>query len=151
MKAAVDELKKRGLTLCVCESCTGGLIGAEICSVPGASEVFAGGLITYTERTKEMLAGVDPETIRRYGVVSERTASEMAEGARRACGADLGLSVTGYAGPTGDEVGKVCFGISSGERTETVTKRFPGGRDEVRRSAAEFALKQLTVFLTKNY
>lgn len=115
--AVVATLKEKGLTLACAESCTGGLVGKRITDVSGASEVFLGGCITYANEIKVKLLGVREETLRRYGAVSEQTATEMAAGVRRALGADIGVSVTGIAGPGGGTnekpVGTVFVGISS--------------------------------------
>ena len=115
--AVVATLKEKGLTLACAESCTGGLVGKRITDVSGASEVFLGGCITYANEIKVKLLGVREETLRRYGAVSEQTAAEMAAGVRRALGADIGVSVTGIAGPGGGTsekpVGTVFVGISS--------------------------------------
>ena len=115
--AVVATLKEKGLTLACAESCTGGLVGKRITDVSGASEVFLGGCITYANEVKVKLLGVKEETLRRYGAVSEQTAREMAAGVRRALGADIGVSVTGIAGPGGGTkekpVGTVFVGISS--------------------------------------
>ncbi len=94
-------LTERRLTLAVAESCTGGRLAGRLTDVPGASAVFLGGFITYANTLKERLVGVRPETLATHGAVSEPTAREMAEGARRETGADLALAVTGIAGPSG--------------------------------------------------
>ena len=117
--AVVARLRERGLTLACAESCTGGLVGKRITDISGASEVFLGGCITYTNEIKMKLLGVSAETLDKYGAVSEQTAAEMAAGVRRALGADIGVSVTGVAGPSGvtaeTPVGTVFIGISSAE------------------------------------
>lgn len=87
--------RRRGLLLATCESITGGGIGWALTAVPGASDVFRGGLITYASGLKASLAGVDAAFIAAHGVVNERTAREMAEGAARVCGADVAVAVTG--------------------------------------------------------
>lgn len=118
-EAVLNILKERGLTLACAESCTGGLVGKRITDVSGASEVFLGGCIAYANEVKIKLLGVSAETLERYGAVSEQTAAEMAAGVRRAVGADIGVSVTGIAGPGGGTpnkpVGTVFVGISSKE------------------------------------
>src|SRR5437016_14419813 len=92
-------LLQRNLTLAVAESCTGGLIGHRLTNVPGSSSYFLGGIISYSYDAKERLLGVSHATLYDFGAVSEQTAREMAHGARRALGADIGLAVTGIAGP----------------------------------------------------
>jgi PncC family amidohydrolase len=94
-------LVQQGLTLVTAESCTGGLIAHRITNISGSSAYYLGGFVTYANEVKESLLGVRQETLLAYGAVSEQTAREMAEGARQALGADLGLSVTGICGPTG--------------------------------------------------
>ena len=92
-------LAERKLTLALAESCTGGLIGHRITDVPGSSEYFVGGVVAYSYDAKEKLLGVHHDTLYDHGAVSAETAIEMARGARRALGADIGISATGIAGP----------------------------------------------------
>ncbi len=124
-KAVVERLGERGLTLACAESCTGGLVAKRLTDISGASEVFLGGCVTYTNEIKMKLLGVKRETLDAYGAVSEQTAREMAAGVRRALGADIGVSVTGVAGPTGGTeetpVGTVFVGIST-ERGESIRR-----------------------------
>lgn len=94
-------LKQRGLTLALAESCTGGLVSHRITNVPGSSAYYQGSAIAYSNEIKESILRVRPDTLHRYGAVSERTALEMARGARSAFCADVGLAVTGIAGPDG--------------------------------------------------
>jgi PncC family amidohydrolase len=94
-------LVEQGLTLVTAESCTGGLVAHWITNVPGSSAYYLGGFVAYANEVKETVLGVRHETLLSYGAVSEETAREMAEGARRQSGADVGLSVTGISGPTG--------------------------------------------------
>ncbi len=94
-------LKQRGLTLALAESCTGGLVSHRVTNVPGSSNYYLGSVTAYANEIKERILRVQPETLRRYGAVSERTALEMAHGVRLLFHADLGLSVTGVAGPGG--------------------------------------------------
>jgi nicotinamide-nucleotide amidase len=129
--AVVDRLRARGLTLGVAESLTGGLIGARIVNVPGASDVFRGTIGAYATDTKRALLGVTAES-----VVSEDAAREMADGARRVLGADIGIAVTGVAGPAeqdGVAVGTVSFGLAMpGRAAEAVQTRLPGDRERIR-------------------
>ncbi len=127
--ALVRLLAERGLTLSTAESCTGGLIGARITAVPGASAVFAGGCMTYTNQQKIRLVEVQPASIEAYTEVSATVAAEMADGARRVLGTDIGLSATGYAGPGGgtDEhpVGTVYIGVATATGVETLRLYYP--------------------------
>lgn len=116
--ALVSALRERGLTLAVAESCTGGLLAKRITDVSGASQVFLGGCVTYSNEAKMRLLGVNAETLERYSAVSEKTAIEMARGVRLALGTDIGASTTGSAGPTKDPsssepVGTVYIGVST--------------------------------------
>ena len=139
-----DVLKRlEGKTLATAESCTGGGIGAALTAVPGSSAVYKGGIISYTNQIKQNLLGVDPDLLTNRGAVSAPVAEAMARGARKALTADIAVSVTGLAGPGGDEfgnpVGRVYIGYDNGiiHREFTVS----GDRDAVRRQAAEEALK----------
>ena len=134
----------KGKTIATAESCTGGGIGAALTSVPGSSEVFKGGIICYTNWVKENILEVNPATLKKYVAVSVPVAAEMAFNARLMMDATIGLSVTGLAGPGGDEfgnpVGTVCIGYSSNERSFTKQFRFSGDREEVRHHAIDAAL-----------
>ena len=116
-KAVVSALRENNLTLAAAESCTGGLIAKRITDVGGSSEVFLGGCVTYTNGAKVKLVGVSEDTLDSFGAVSEETALMMARGARETLGADIGISTTGVAGPTGGSeqtpVGTVFVGIST--------------------------------------
>jgi nicotinamide-nucleotide amidase len=129
--AVLTQLKAKGWTLGVAESVTGGLIGGRIANVAGASETFRGTIGAYATEVKRSVLGVTAEL-----VVSEECAAQMAEGARRVLDADVGIAVTGVAGPTeqdGVAVGTVCFGIALPDgKVETVTTRLPGDRERVR-------------------
>lgn len=139
-RVVVEKLAKKHMTLATCESCTGGLIGKMITEVSGASNVYKFGFITYGNEAKEQLVGVKGETIEKYTAVSEMTAKEMAEGARLKAGSDIAVSVTGYAGPTGDNVGLVYIGISDKNGTEAYRFMQSGDRDRIRRKSALCAL-----------
>ena len=141
-----DVLKAlEGKPLAAAESCTGGMIGAMLTSVPGASKVYKGGIISYWSEVKQELLGVDEDDLKNLGPVSMQVAASMAEGARKALQADVAVSVTGLAGPDGDEygrpVGTVFIGFCNGAKTLAKQYRFSGGREEVRRQAAEAALQ----------
>ncbi len=141
------QLLERGLRLATAESCTGGLIGKLLTDVDGSSRYFLGGVVCYSNELKQNLLGVRPETLERYGAVSAETASELAQGVCRLTGSEIGLSVTGIAGPTGgsDEkpVGTVYFGLSSKGQAQVKHRRIPGDRESVRMRAARFALDWL--------
>lgn len=120
-ETVVRTLRQQGLTIATAESCTGGLIAQRLTSVSGASEVFGSGFVTYSEAAKAALVGVDPAVIQQYNVVSAPVAAQMALGAARAAGAELAVSVTGVAGPTGGDalrpVGTVYLGAAGGTRS----------------------------------
>ena len=141
-------LKERNLTLSTAESCTGGLIAKRITDVPGASGVFMGGIVSYTNIVKHRILGVPADMLEEYGAVSAPVARAMAAGARKATTADCAVSVTGVAGPARDErgnpVGTVFIGFSSPK--ETIAERFDFGaasREEIRGEAADEAFKLL--------
>lgn len=132
MENIVKKMRKKGYTITAAESCTGGMISSCIVSVSGASAVFSTGFVTYSNEAKRRLLDVKSETLEIYGAVSEQTAREMAEGAAKKAGADMGLSATGIAGPDGgsDEkpVGLVYVGCSFGGRTIVERHLFTGDR-----------------------
>ena len=136
MTELVNKLKELQLTIGSIESMTGGLFASNITSVPGASKVFKGSVVSYSALIKESVVGVKKETIDKYGVVSSKVAYEMAEKGRKLLDVDICVSVTGNAGPTaepGEEgVGVVYLGISSKEGTRTIRKQFNGNREEIR-------------------
>ena len=141
----VDGLRQRGMTVALAESCTGGLIARRLTDVPGASDVFGCGLVTYSNEMKKQLLGVSPETLEKYGAVSEQTAIEMARGARRVGNADIGVGVTGIAGPGGGSeekpVGLFYAAISTGKGDRVVRRqRHRATRESVRRYASSCAL-----------
>ncbi|NOY92628.1 MAG: nicotinamide-nucleotide amidohydrolase family protein, partial [Deltaproteobacteria bacterium] len=142
------ELRERGLSLALAESCTGGLVGAKLTSVPGSSEFLLLDAVVYANSAKEKLLGVRQETLRGFGAVSAETAAQMADGARRVAAADLAISITGIAGPGGgtDEkpVGTVYFGVArAGARTHTFLRNLPGDRERIRELAAYVAMESI--------
>lgn len=152
MESKVGELlRPLGLKLAVAESCTGGLVGHRITNVPGSSEYFLGGVTAYAYEAKVKLLGVSWDTLTRYGAVSRETVLEMARGARRALEADIGISVSGIAGPGGGmpekPVGLTWIGLSASGFEEARSFVFPGDRLEVKEQAAEQALRLLTEYL----
>ncbi len=145
--ALVARLKSKHLTIATAESCTGGLIGAELTSIPGASAVYLGSIVSYSNGVKSGQLGVKEGDIVRHGAVSEIVAAQMAKGVCDALSADVGVSVTGIAGPGGGSiekpVGTVCFGWYGPGLNETTRVRFRGDRDQVRRRAVGFAMDRL--------
>ena len=140
------DLGARGLTLSAAESCTGGLVAERITALPGASRVFRGGVVSYTNEVKAQVLGVPRELLEEAGAVSEPVAVAMAEGCRRVTGSDLAVSVTGVAGPDpddrGHEVGTVYIALASPEGTVCHLVNCGGRRerDRVRHYAANYAL-----------
>jgi len=141
-------LKERRLTMAVAESCTGGLLAARLTDGAGASEFLERGYVTYSNRSKVELLGVDPVLLERAGAVSEEVAASMAAGARRAAGADVGVGITGIAGPGGGTadkpVGLVFIALDGAAGTRVRRAHFPyGGRQRVRFQASQAALEML--------
>ena len=140
-------LEKRGLTLTVAESCTGGLLAQRITSVAGSSAYFLGGAISYSNSLKEELLGVDPATLETCGAVSEEVARAMAGGARRRFGADLAIGITGIAGPEGGAedkpVGTVHIALATPDAIRHRQFRFLGDRERVRRMSSQWALEMI--------
>lgn len=140
----VHFLKERSLTLTTAESCTGGMIAARITDVPGASEVFKQGLVTYSNRAKRKLLDVKKTTLKEYGAVSEKTAKEMAKNGAFITGSDACVSVTGTAGPTGGTeekpVGLVYIGCCYNNKTVVKEFHFKGERQKIREQATANAL-----------
>ena len=150
LESVVGEgLRAAGATLTVAESCTGGLLGQKITAVPGSSDYFLGGFITYTNELKTELAGVPEALLAEHGAVSEPVARAMAEGVRRALRSDYGIGITGVAGPGGGSeekpVGTVHVAVAGPGDGEVQHRkiRFPGNRDQVRRHSAQLALEML--------
>ena len=139
-----------GKTLATAESCTGGMIGATLTAIPGSSTVYKGGVISYTNQVKHDLLDVPMEVLDGVGAVSAPVAEAMASGARKALKADVAVSVTGLAGPGGDEygnpVGTVYIGYADKERCIAKPFLFSGDRDQVRCQAAEAALQMILEF-----
>jgi nicotinamide-nucleotide amidase len=148
-KRLIDTLRTKNRKLTTAESCTGGLVAGAITAVPGSSDVFFGGFVTYSNDAKEQMIGVAPDLVERHGAVSEAVARAMAEGAVRTTGADIAVSVTGIAGPGGGTphkpVGLVYIAVASvfdGPRAERHMFGDPG-RDEVRLASLRAALRLL--------
>ncbi len=150
---AVAKLSQLKLTVATAESCTGGLLAGRIVNVAGASDVFETGFITYSNDAKKKYLKVSGKVLKKFGAVSAKCAKQMAEGAARAAGADVGIATTGIAGPGGgtDEkpVGLVYIACSVCGKTKVKECRFDGNRQEVRQQSVEKALKMLNKCLSK--
>jgi nicotinamide-nucleotide amidase len=148
-------LKEKNLSLTCAESCTGGLLGQVITSVPGSSEWFESGFITYSYRAKVNILGVNQKDLEKYGAVSEEIVKQMAIGAIEKSEADVGVAVSGIAGPAGrtdsKPVGTVCFAwkINNSELV-TSTELFSGDRNQVRYSSVKRALLG-TIYLLRSF
>lgn len=130
----LELLRDKGLTFACAESCTGGMLAARMTAIPGASDVFKCGMVTYQENSKSILVGVQKETLQQFGAVSYETALEMVLGCKQVSNADVTVSITGYAGPAfGDEpVGRVYIGVCA-PGVQTVREyNFTGNRDRIR-------------------
>ncbi len=143
----VDLMCEKKVTLATAESCTGGMLASRIIDVPGVSEVFKAGFVTYANEAKQNLIGVKEETLAQFGAVSEQTAKEMVLGAIKAGKADMAVATTGIAGPGGGTkekpVGLVY--IACGSADDIVVERcfFDGNRKEIRQASVEHALGML--------
>jgi nicotinamide-nucleotide amidase len=148
-----EKLLQRRLTLSLGESCTGGLIGHRLTEVPGSSEYFLGGIIAYSYEAKERLLGVRHDTLYKHGAVSEETAQEMARGARHALGADIGLAVTGIAGPggglPGKPIGLTWIALSSRDGEFARQFNWGGDRETNKLQSSQAALEMLEQFLDR--
>lgn len=150
----VSLLNQKGLTLTAAESCTGGLIAKRLTDVSGASAVFHGSLVTYSNRLKEKWLGVQAETLQKYGAVSAQTAREMALGARKAADADLAVAVTGIAGPNSDDTNKpvgLVF-IALADRDSVTVEKYENQftdnvREQNRTTSAQRALEAVRRYL----
>ena len=134
----------KGKTLATAESCTGGGIGAVLTAIPGSSAIYKGGVISYTNEIKQNILGVDSDLLEQYGAISEPVALAMAHGARNLLKTDIAVSVTGLAGPDGDDrgnpVGLVYIGYADDKIAICKKCYFAGDRDSVRQQAIETAL-----------
>jgi len=146
-KTIGDLLRKKGWTLSVAESCTGGLICDLITNVSGSSDYFMGGMITYSNESKAKYLGVPLNDIKKYGAVSRPVAKKMAQGIRKGFNTTFGLSTTGVAGPTGgtkrSPVGRVFIGLANGSKKWVKKKDFKGNRRAVKKQAVEESLRLL--------
>ena len=144
-------LRKLGLTLATAESCTGGLVGHLLTNVPGSSDYYLGGMITYSNQAKAGLLGVRQETLEQHGAVSRETVLEMARGVRLAFDAHIGVSISGIAGPTGGTpekpVGLVWIGLSVTGFDTAWRHQFSGERLSVKEQSAQAALQHVIDYL----
>ncbi|MBR1759294.1 MAG: competence/damage-inducible protein A [Lachnospiraceae bacterium] len=143
-ETVVSMLREHGLTVSFAESCTGGMASARIVNVPGASDVLNASFVTYANEAKHKLIGVKKETLEKYGAVSPQTASEMAFGVAKAAHADIGVGITGIAGPDGGTpekpVGLVYIGVAYGDDVAVIENHFSGNREKVRERSVNVAL-----------
>ena len=140
----VERLSRRGKTIAAAESCTGGMVAAALTSVSGSSRVIGTGVVAYSWDCKKKLLGVDGDVLEEYGAVSSQVARQMARGVRELSGADIGVSVTGEAGPVAGEqqpVGTVFIALADARRTWVKELHLEGGREEIRRAAAAAVLE----------
>ncbi len=144
-EALASALRQKGATLAAAESCTGGLVAERMTRIPGVSDVFLGGVVAYDNSVKERVLGVSATSIRGQGAVSEDVAGQMATGVAALCDADLGIGVTGIAGPGGGTpekpVGTVWTAVSYGGRLIVRSSLFPGDRLQIQARAAQNALR----------
>jgi nicotinamide-nucleotide amidase len=140
-----DLLRKKGRTISISESCTGGLICDRITNVAGSSDYFEGGMVNYSNESKANHLGIPLDYIKRYGAVSPQVARKMAQGVRKAFHTTFGLSTTGVAGPTGgtkrSPVGRVFIGLANGRKSQIEQLDLKGSRREIKEGASEKALQ----------
>ena len=145
-------LRESGLRIAVAESCTGGLLGARLTEAPGASDYFAGGLLVYSNEAKVRLAGVDERALADFGAVSDEVAAELADGARERLDADVGVGITGIAGPGGGSeekpVGLVCFSVCGPQGRIDRHLQLPGSREDVRDRSTTVAMHMIRALLS---
>jgi len=146
-ETVVNLLNEKKLTISAAESCTGGLLSAAITEVSGASSVLNAGIVTYSNDAKQKYLGVKSDTLQKYGAVSKYTALEMSDGIRKANNADIGVGITGIAGPTGGTADKP-VGLVYISVNEVVTENhFSCSREDVRNAAVEKALKMVLEYI----
>lgn len=147
----VNRLRERKVTLCLAESCTGGLLSSEITKIPGVSDVYMGSFVTYSNRMKKDILNVPAHLLSTLGAVSRPVALHMALGAKALTNTTWAVSITGIAGPTGGTdkkpVGTVCFAIVGPGIEWTIQESFSGTRIQVQQSSAEFAARSLLEFI----
>ncbi len=140
-KQLYESLLERKLTLALAESCTGGLFSQVLTEIPGASEIFKGGVVAYDNSIKEKILQVDSETLKKHGSVSQEVVSIMAKNVRKIMEADVGGAITGIAGPSGGTkdkpIGMVWLGVEFRNETKTFLYHFQGDRIKIRHQAAQ--------------
>ena len=151
----VELMKKNGLTLGAAESCSGGMLSAKLIGVPGISEVYRAGLVTYSNEAKHNLLGVSNATLEQFGAVSEETAREMVAGTLKATESDYAVAITGIAGPGGGSkekpVGLVYIACGNANTITVSRNLFDGDREAVRQASCVRALEMLWEELSKKY
>ena len=155
LRASADTIGRllaaRNLTVSICESCTGGMLGAAITSIPGSSKYFLGGIIAYSNAVKTRSVGINPSALRHEGAVSALIARQMALGVKRKLRSDIGVGITGIAGPGGGSrnkpVGTVYIAVAVRKKILVKGYRFKGGREAIRRAACEHAFVLLREIL----
>ncbi len=151
----VSLLKKCDITVSTAESCTGGKLAGKLVNVSGASSVFGQGFVTYSNKAKKKLIGVSKNTLKKYGAVSKQTAKEMAEGVSVTTGSDIGIGITGIAGPDGGTeekpVGLVYIGCCVKEKVTVKEYHFVGDRNDIRENSVMAALSLLRMLILENY
>jgi len=148
----IQALQSQGQTLAVAESCTGGLVANRITDVPGSSDVFLLGVITYSNEAKQKILNIPPKALKSHGAVSEQIAIAMAKGVRKIHKTDFGIGITGIAGPTGGTkakpVGLTYIAVSTKDETLCLHCMFQGTRPQIKKQASTQALELLTEFLS---
>jgi len=154
-KEVGELLRSKTLTISVAESCTGGRVGDLLTNVSGSSDYFMGGVISYSNRAKAELLGVNEKSLATEGAVSDEVARQMASGVRKSLHTKIGVSITGIAGPLGGTpdkpVGLVYIAVSSEKGTVSAKSLFKGSRTQIKNQSADRALEMIKEFVSKNY
>ncbi len=155
LKKVSQNLHENNLSLASVESCTGGWLAKQITDLAGSSAIFDRGFVTYSNQAKQEMLGVSKQSLDSYGAVSEQVAKEMAKGAIENSTADIAVSITGIAGPSGGTiskpVGTVCFGfVFQTKGAYTSTQVFSGNRDSIRKQAVDYALNGINKLIDAN-
>ncbi len=151
LASLAKQLTRKKLTLSVCESCTGGMLSSMLTDIPGSSKYYVGGIVAYSNRIKEKIVGVKRSTLKKHGAVSAEVAREMASGVCRIFKSNIGIGITGIAGPSGGSkkkpVGLVYLGFASKKKTSVKKLLLKGSRDTIRKKACKEALRFLAACL----